>query len=126
MGHVGIFGASLASDLDAWDATATKGVATGDLQGGGAAGGFGGAPQETAQLAQADNLASADAGGAPSASAVNGVPASGYLARGAPTDKQNAKRPSATGSPDDGGGAAAGVEPTVRSNFADSAFWIHR
>ena len=121
MAHVGIYGATLAADLDTWDETreldevetvALEGLSFG--YGTGATFG-GGAPVATG--APANNFVNAEmADAAPmapgEAMAVNGIPA-----------MKQSRRAQQGGQAAGGESAPAGVEPTVRTNFADSAFW---
>ena len=117
MAHVGIYGATLAADLDTWDESSDPA----DLgwQGSGQAGGVGGGSfggdrlvASVARNAPSNNFANAD-GAAFDAQAPSAAAAPGRA--NAVMEKQNGKVQQLESAP--------GVEPTIRSNFADSAFW---
>jgi len=114
MRHIGIYGATLAADLDTWDESRqlkVEEVASGQGRGGG----FGGGVPNAAPLAQADAAA------APGAAAL----ANGAVDRRAnfAMDKPAAAKRKQQAGQAAGGDGSAGVEPTVRTKFADSAFW---
>ncbi len=119
MGYVGIYGATLADDLETWDESNDKlksEVAEGgDFSGiGGGRGGF--ATASRAVAGHANGIALADAAAAPGAAPMNNN------RQAFAQEKQSAK---ANAGPGQGQGQAAGqgVEPTIRTKFADSAFW---
>lgn len=116
MAFLGAFGATVAEELDAVEAAKaeTKGL-NADRRGG--AGGFGGGALANSAMEMQQSAALADGAAAP------GAPMA--------ADRQLRKQASdklALGEEQGEGGEAGGggdlIEPTVRSNFADTALWV--
>ncbi|MCA9270588.1 MAG: alpha-2-macroglobulin, partial [Planctomycetales bacterium] len=116
MGHVGVFGATLAAELDAVETRATGGPANKlkNFSGRGQGGGLGGVAFGNNRLAVAEAAAAPPAPGAFAARANSDAVA---MDAGGVVEKK------ASHAGPGGGGGAPDVQPTIRTNFADSAFW---
>ncbi len=117
MAMLGVFGASAADELDAYREAEQGSERRGMAEGFGAGGGPGAARLRAAN-------------GAPTAMAAGAPPAPGEAGDGMMMEKGEAKKDSLVradkSAEDQAGGAgegAPGVEPGVRTQFADTAFW---
>ncbi|HTN76301.1 MAG TPA: alpha-2-macroglobulin family protein, partial [Pirellulaceae bacterium] len=124
MAFLGAFGATLADELDAVESEGTveKGAAFG---GGGGRGGLGGALRKSEMLADGAMPAAL-----PMMARAAGMAEGRELqadAKMSADKQQNGAADRRSAGPGQGGddqGGAALVEPTVRSNFADTALWV--
>jgi len=109
MSNLGVFGASVADDMDAWGDTPDKlALRQGGAQGRGLGGG-----RPRAAMMRKSNAMVADAAG-PMTEMAAEEPA---MANGKADGRQ-------AGGDGEAGGGAPLVEPTVRTKFADTALWV--
>lgn len=118
MNFLGVFGASVAEEMEelAKDGGMVEKRATQRGRGLGGGGGFGN------RRAGGPEMAAAKSFGAPGAPQAAAFAAADSVAEGGEADRQQnlqADKPGGAAPP------AANVEPTVRTNFADTAWWSH-